>query len=138
MTGEQKHIVVANDDALMLDLMRDLLTEEGYRVTLIRESRKAHELIKELQPNLAILDIRMGNELTGFELITLLTLDPATRCIPLMVASADSRALHEHQAQLAHHNIPVLAKPFDLDDLLKVIDAQLRLKEARDAAGTEG
>jgi CheY-like chemotaxis protein len=130
--GDQKHIVVANDDALLLGLMDDLLSEEGYRVTLIRESRKAYQLVRDLQPDLAILDIRMGNEVTGFELVELLTLDPTTRRIPLLVASADSRALQEHQAQLAHHNIPVLAKPFDLEDLLLVIRERLRLSDSLD------
>jgi CheY-like chemotaxis protein len=129
----QPHIVVANDDVLMLDLMKELLTDEGYQVTLIRESRKAYQLIKELAPDLVILDIRMGNELTGFELIALLMLDPATRRIPLIVASADSRALQEHADQLAHHNILVVAKPFDLEDLLKAISEQRVLSGARDA-----
>ena len=134
---DQQHIVVANDDVLMLDLMQELLTDEGYRVTLIRESRKAYQLVKELAPNLVILDIRMGNELTGFELIALLTLDPTTRRIPLIVASADSHALQEHADQLAHHNIPIVAKPFDLEDLLKVIREQLVLTAARDNAASD-
>jgi CheY-like chemotaxis protein len=125
MTDSQKHIAVMNDDAMYLDLMNDLLTDEGYRVTLIRESRKAYELIKAEPPDLVILDIRMGNELTGFELIALLLLDPVTRQIPLIVASADSQALREHAAQLAHQNVPVLAKPFDLEDLLRLINEKL-------------
>ena len=93
MNDDQQHIAVMNDDAVYLDLMNDLLTDEGYRVTLIRESRKAYEIIKAEPPDLVILDIRMGNELTGFELIGLLLLDPVTRQVPLIVASADSQAL---------------------------------------------
>ena len=131
--AESMHIVVMNDDTMFLSLMSELLTDEGYRVTLIRESRKAYELIKEIMPDLAVLDVRMGNELTGFELISLLVLDPATKSIPLIVASADSRALTEHQGQLAQHNIPVLHKPFDLDDLMKVIAEKLGPTEPADA-----
>jgi CheY-like chemotaxis protein len=131
---KQKHIIVANDDTTMLDLMQELLTDEGYRATVIRESPKAYVLIKELMPDLVVLDIRMGNELSGFELIGLLTLDPATDRIPLIVCSADSQALKEHGDQLAHQNIPVVPKPFNLDDLLTAIKEQLRLREARDSA----
>jgi CheY-like chemotaxis protein len=125
MAGKQPHIMVLNDDAIFLDVMNDLLTEEGFRVTLVRESRKAYELVRAERPDLLALDIRMGNELTGFELISLLTLDPVTHAIPLIVASADSQALREHEAQLANQNIGVLHKPFDLEDLLRLIREKL-------------
>ena len=82
MAGKQPHIMVLNDDAIFLDVMNDLLTDEGFRVTLVRESRKAYELVRAERPDLAVLDIRMGNELTGFELISLLTIDPVTHAIP--------------------------------------------------------
>jgi CheY-like chemotaxis protein len=125
MAGKQPHIMVLNDDAIFLDVMNDLLTDEGFRVTLVRESRKAYELVRADRPDLVMLDIRMGNELTGFELISLLTIDPVTHAIPLIVASADSQALREHEAQLANQNIGVLHKPFDLEDLLRVIREKL-------------
>jgi CheY-like chemotaxis protein len=129
MAVNQPHIMVVNDDALFLDIMRDLLTDEGYDVTLVRESRKAHEAIRAARPALVILDIRMGNELTGFELIALLTLDPVTHAIPLIVASADSQALREHEAQLVNQGIAIMPKPFDLDDVLMLIREKLGTRE---------
>jgi DNA-binding NtrC family response regulator len=104
--SKPKHIAVMNDDADILNLLEMLLTEEGYRVSLLRESRGAQARLTEVQPDLAILDIRRGQELVGFELIELLTRDPAA-----------SQARQQHAAQLAHLNIPVLPTPFDLDAL---------------------
>ena len=123
--AEAQHIIVVNDDATLLDLMQELLSDEGFTVTCLRESHKAHRLIREAGPDLIILDIRMSNELTGFELIELLTLDPVTHAIPLLVCSADSRALREHQAEMQNQGIGLLAKPFDLEDLLGLIREQL-------------
>ncbi len=123
--AEAQHIIVVNDDATLLDLMQELLSNEGFTVTCLRESHKAHGLIREAKPDLIILDIRLGNELTGFELIELLTLDPVTHAIPLIVCSADSRALREHQAEMQNQGIGLLAKPFDLEDLLGLIREQV-------------
>jgi CheY-like chemotaxis protein len=121
--------MIVNDDALFLDLMSELLTDEGFRVTLVRESRKAYESIRAERPDLVILDVRMGNEVTGFDLIALLTLDPVTHAIPLIVASADSQALREHEAQLVNQGVALLPKPFDLDDLLRLIREKLGARE---------
>jgi CheY-like chemotaxis protein len=117
--------MVLNDEAIFLDVMHDLLTDDGFRVTLVRESRKAYEMVRAEQPDLLVLDIRMGVELTGFELISLLTIDPVTHAIPLIVASADSQALREHEAQLTNQGIGILYKPFDLEDLLRLIREKL-------------
>jgi CheY-like chemotaxis protein len=105
--------------------MKELLEGEGWQVTCLRESHKAHYAIREGKPDLVVLDIRMGNELTGFELIGLLTLDPATRSIPLIVCSADSHALQQHEAQMKNQGIGVVHKPFELDDLLVIIRERL-------------
>jgi CheY-like chemotaxis protein len=119
--AKKQHIVVVNDDTVFLDLMKELLEEEGWQVTCLRESHKAHHAIREAKPDLVILDVRMGNELTGFELIGLLTLDPTTRSIPLVVCSADSQALRQHEAQMKNQGIGIIHKPFELEDLLIII-----------------
>ena len=129
-TPARPHILVANDETLLLDLMRELLTDEGYEVTCTRESREAYHLIKRVKPDLVILDVRMGNEVTGFDLVGMLTLDPATNAIPLIVSSADSQALRQHQQEMVNQGIRILAKPFDLDDLLRLIRQRLDEVEA--------
>ena len=126
------HILVANDETLLLDLLQELLTDEGYEVTCTRESREAYHLIKRVKPDLVILDVRMGNEVTGFDLVSMLMLDPETNAIPLIVSSADSAALRQHQQEMGNQGIRILAKPFDLDDLLRLI--RQRLDEARAAS----
>ena len=129
-TPARPRILVANDETLLLDLMQELLTDEGYEVVCTRESREAYHLIKRVKPDLVILDVRMGNELTGFDLMHMLTLDPDTHAIPLIVSSADSEALRQHEQEMVNQGIRILAKPFDLDDVLRLIRERLNEADA--------
>jgi DNA-binding NtrC family response regulator len=115
-------IAVINDDTAFLDLMRDLLqNEENYDVVICKEWDSAYQVVKNEQPDLVILDIRIGGEEHGWTILNLLTLDPATHHIPAIVCSAAIQSLHEHQEMLSKLGIHALAKPFDLDTLLSTI-----------------
>src|ERR1700694_6066652 len=115
-------IAVINDDTAFLDLMRDLLeTDGGYDAVICREWADAHAFVKDKRPALVIQDIRIGGEEHGWTILNLLTLDPETRPIPLIVCSAAIYSLHEHQEMLSKFAILVLPKPFDLDTLLQTI-----------------
>jgi DNA-binding response OmpR family regulator len=122
MAEGKPHIVVINDDTAFLGLMEDLLeAEEGYEVSACREASQAYEFVKETKPALVILDVRVGHEENGWTILELLTLDPATRPIPVIVCSAALDSLQEHEAVLAQYGCEVLPKPFDLDALLEKI-----------------
>ena len=124
--AKRARIALINDDTTFLDLMRDLLQDfEGYEVETCKETQDAYGFVKEYRPDLAIVDIRMGGEETGWTLMELLTLDPETTGIPLIVCSAAVRELHEHEPILQKFGVSVLPKPFDLDALLEKVRAGL-------------
>jgi len=115
-------IVVINDDTDFLTLMSELLSEvEGYDVKVCREGNRAYQFVKEQQPDLVILDIRIEGQEIGWTILECLTLDPQTRPIPLIVCSAAIRDLQDHQPMLDQYGIDVLPKPFDLDTLLRKV-----------------
>jgi DNA-binding response OmpR family regulator len=119
-------IVVINDDTAFLNLMEELLEkEEGYEVSVCREASGAYQFVNDNHPDLVILDIRVGHEENGWQILELLTLDPVTRPIPVIVCSAALHSLAEHQSLLEQYDCEVLAKPFDLDALLAKIEAAL-------------
>ena len=119
-------IVVVNDDTDFLTLMTDLLTDiGGYAVQVCREGNNAYQFVKEQSPDLVILDIRIDGQEMGWTILECLTLDPATRPIPMIVCSAAIRELRDHQEYLAQYGVDVLPKPFDLDHLLEKVGAAL-------------
>jgi CheY-like chemotaxis protein len=123
---QRKRIAVVNDDTAFLDLMFDLLEDlEGYEVLICRESDEVHDFVRKTQPDLVILDIVMGREESGWRVLNLLTLDPATRRIPVLVCSAAVHSLQEHAENLRTLAIETIPKPFDLDALLEAIDRTL-------------
>ena len=123
MSGGRARIAVINDDTAFLELMRDLLEEEEhYEVLVCREWDSAHAFVRETKPDLIIQDIRIGGEEHGWTILNLLTLDPQTCHIPMIVCSAAVTSLHEHQETLSRYGIRALPKPFDLTTLLEAIE----------------
>ena len=126
-------IVVINDDTDFLSLMSELLTEVGeYDVEICREGNHAYQFVKEKNPDLAILDIRMEGQEAGWAILECLTLDPKTKPIPLIVCSAAIRELQAHEEMLDRYGIDVLTKPFDLDLLLEKVEAALARGQRRE------
>jgi CheY-like chemotaxis protein len=137
-TGRAR-LVVINDDTPFLELMEALLEgEEGYNVHVRKEWNKAYEYVKEVRPDLVILDIVMGSEERGWNILNLLTLDPETRAIPVLVCSAAVQSLRQHAPLLERHGITSLAKPFDLEQLLAAVKQMLETAQAEQAGMSPG
>lgn len=63
-----KTILLAEDDPFISRMYHTKLTSAGYNVELKANGREAYERIKELVPDLMMLDLNMP-ELTGFDII---------------------------------------------------------------------
>jgi CheY-like chemotaxis protein len=122
-------ITVVNDDTTFLQLMEQLLDDEGYEAEALKSTNNALDHIKKRKPALIVLDIRINNEENGLLLLDLITLDPETRKIPVIIASANLQALAGREDELAAKGIYVIAKPFDIDDLAALIRHALRADE---------
>ena len=118
-------IAVIDDDDAFVDLMRELLTDEGYRVVVGTAANEAAVMIARERPDLAILDLRMREALSGIDILRTLRDGPSTATIPVLVCSADLIFLREHAENLHALRCDVLPKPFDLDALLAKIRAML-------------
>jgi len=68
-----------------------------------------------------ILDLRLPLPLDGWALLGRLRTDPALRTLPVLVCTGDERAVRDQAAVLQHPGCAVLAKPFDLADLLATL-----------------
>src|SRR5689334_15479725 len=120
-------IAVIDDDAVFVDLMHDLLAVgEGYDVVSAPDWLRSVEFIRDVRPDLIILDLMLGRDQTGWGVLALLREDPDMAQIPVILCSAAAPALlacggpaHGHAA------VETVAKPFDVDQLLEVIERLL-------------
>jgi DNA-binding response OmpR family regulator len=116
-------IMVVDDDMPFVQLMNELLAEEGYATECCLEGIKAYEVIRRTQPALVVLDIRLQTPETGLMILDLLRLDPTTKEMPVIICSAATDLLRASRERLTAARCDILEKPFDLATLLKQIRA---------------
>lgn len=123
-TPQNRRIAVIDDDAVFVDLIRDLLADgEGYDVVSTGRWLQSFEFIKDSQPDLVILDLMLGRDQVGLGILELLREDPATASIPVILCSAASTTLRDNACRMsAYGAVAAVAKPFDIDHLLYTIE----------------
>jgi DNA-binding response OmpR family regulator len=119
-------IAVIDDDPACRELLHDLLNEEGYAVHLFPDSATAAQCLRDLAPAAIILDLRLENPTAGWEVLADLRHDPVLHTTPVLVCSADRSALQERAGALGRQRCALLAKPFDLDELLVLLQQLAR------------
>lgn len=126
MLRKRPLIAVVDDDTALLDLICDLLADEGYEVVCCQFAHEAQDMLRKHEPDLLILDIRLEEAEAGWTFLELLRLVPATQNIPVLICSADSLFLNSHEEQIRSYSADILPKPFDLDELIQKIKGLLR------------
>jgi CheY-like chemotaxis protein len=125
---DRAHILVINDTVAILDLFRELLTGEGYRVTTDGFTVALDAMldrVREELPDLIVLDFIILDERRGWQFLEALKLDRATREIPVIVCTAAVQMVEELQTHLDTMGVSVVLKPFDIDTLLAEIEKTL-------------
>ena len=64
----QKHIVVAEDEAFLLGMMRSILSKHGPRVSTAQNGQEAIDIIAKDPPDLLLLDLLMP-QVDGFAVL---------------------------------------------------------------------
>ena len=131
MSGaRQRHLLVVNDTPEILDLFREILEEEGYRVSLSSYAFRDLDDIKCDRPDLIVLDFIIGDENHGWQLLQKLKMDRETASIPIIVCTAATDLVRELEGQLREKGVGIVLKPFDTDDhLLEVNQRRPALAE---------
>jgi len=125
-------VVIAEDEAIIRMDLRETLVEEGYEV--VGETGRGDEavqLVRDLTPDLAILDVKMPG-MDGLEVAAVLTAEKL--CGVLMLTAFSQREVVE-QARDAGA-LAFLVKPFQRSDLVPAIEVAIgRFRELRDLTG---
>lgn len=110
-------VLIVNDDQLALDLFKDLLEPQGYRVFTAPSAQRALEILSTLRTDIIVCDVVMP-EMDGMELCRKLKRDPRTSTTPILLVSAirkEEAALLEGFAAGADDYIEI---PFRHEELL--------------------
>jgi DNA-binding response OmpR family regulator len=122
MGSDAYHILVIDDDANTRVLIRLLLEQHGYCVSLAPDGEVGLALAATQQPDLILLDVAMPRR-DGMDVYLDLRNDPRIANIPVLILSA-SLSNRDIQTWLGMPNVAdALAKPFDIYALLGRIEA---------------
>jgi DNA-binding NtrC family response regulator len=116
MNGDTKlsgnDVLVVDDDPMVVDLVAELLEDEGYHVRRASDGWEAWQAIQAAPPMLLVTDIRMAR-MNGSELVMRLRASGST--IPILLMGA-SPALAVPLLQF--DDVEFIEKPFELELLL--------------------
>jgi CheY-like chemotaxis protein len=116
-TPRQASVLVVEDEALIACDLQNMLEGHGYRVIGPAASlRRALELIEHETPDLALLDVNLGDS-TSFALADVLT---SRRCKIIFVTGHSRPWIAE-----PHRHRPMVEKPFLPQDLLAMVQRGL-------------
>jgi len=126
-----KRILVVDDRNELLQLMRRVLEDEQYQVSILQEGRDAVAKVRNLLPDLLILDLKLGH-MSGQDILEAMKNDRVTADIPVILYTAavleadEVGKLLESNPQ-RYNGVYLLKKPFELIDLLDKVEEMLQL-----------
>jgi len=118
MAGEQ--ILVVEDNAKNMTLLRDVLRATGYRTLEASTAGQALMLATEHGPALVLMDVRLP-DMDGVEALRRLRLDERTASIPVLAITA--QAMKGDRERFGEAGFDgYLSKPLDIDECLATVE----------------
>lgn len=93
-----KSIVLADDEQFIAIAYKDGLERAGYHITVAHDGAEALEAVKNVKPDLVLLDLIMP-KLNGFEVLKAIKADDSIKHIPVIILSNLSQPTDEAEAR---------------------------------------
>ena len=129
-TSLPSKILVVDDEALVRDMLCEILTSEGYSVISAPDGRDALPLALSEKPDLILSDIRMP-KLDGLTLCKALRVNPETKDIPVVMLTSYNTSEHMEAAMAAGAD-DFLPKPLNVEEIKIRVRSLLKLKHVTD------
>jgi DNA-binding response OmpR family regulator len=121
-----KQILIVDDKSELLHLMRRVLEDEQYQVSILQDGNDAFTTMKATLPDLLILDLKLGN-ISGKDVLRQLKDDAVTAEIPVIVYTAAVLEAEEVSKLIRsnpdyYQRVRMIQKPFELQYLLDMVE----------------
>src|SRR6266508_6818392 len=121
----QKSILVADDDASIRSLLKQLLTDEGYSISEAATGTEVVSQVGESSPDLVIMDVRMP-ELDGIEALPKVKSASPKTSVLIMTAFGSSNAAIKAMELGAFDYV---TKPFELDKISHTVKRSFQYQD---------
>lgn len=116
---EMKKVLIIDDDLVIQEMLRCILSREGYEVAQAFDGKDALQKAQAELPDLVLLDVMMP-KLNGWEVAKAMKTDENLKHIPIIMLTSKSQKIDKIMGYEAGVD-EYLVKPFDPMSLLRVI-----------------
>jgi sigma-B regulation protein RsbU (phosphoserine phosphatase) len=129
-SGAKRKLLIVDDEAINLKLLRVTLTSSGFEVVEAKNGREALARIDEADPDLILLDIMMPG-MDGYEVCQRVRAHPKHQGLPVLMLTALNQ-LEDRVKALEVGADDFITKPFNKVELLARVHSLLRVKNLYD------
>lgn len=117
-------VMVVDDSPVDIEHLRQMLVRAGHEVLQAGTGRDALELVKLDRPDCIVMDVVMP-DVNGFQATRMLSRDPSTAAIPVIVVSAKNQE-SDRQWALRQGAKDYIVKPVKEPELLAKVQGVLK------------
>jgi DNA-binding response OmpR family regulator len=130
MNPQQRTILLVDDDHEIVESMRTILENKGYRILVARDGNSGLMVAERENPDLLILDMMMPKK-SGFLVLEKLRSRPGGM-IPTIMITGNEGSRHRAYAEMLGVR-DYIRKPFAMEKLVRSIEKVLGVKTRGDA-----
>lgn len=120
----RKKIVHIEDDTDAIDFIKLALRSNSYDIVSVNRPHRAMDVLREVKPDLVLLDIMMP-DINGWEVLHNIRADDALKDTPVIIITARTTRADEIYGKRVAKVDGYLKKPFDYKELQRMVDALL-------------
>jgi DNA-binding response OmpR family regulator len=117
---QDKHVVIVEDDPEMIELVKLILSKDGFKVAGAGNGHDGLHLIQELVPQVVLLDLMMP-DMDGWEVYQSMKANEVMKNIPVIIITAKAQSIDKvlglHIAKVDDY----ITKPFSPTELLNSV-----------------
>jgi len=119
-----KKILIIEDEEIILNLLQKKLSQEGYEISVAKDGQEGLRLMKEVKPDLILLDIVMP-KIGGFEVMEEMQKEDELKNIPVIVVSNSGQPVEIDKAQALGAKDWLIKTEFDPKEVIEKVIKQI-------------
>ena len=122
--GDQKQLLLIDDDPNLILLVKDYLEFRGYKVTTAGNGQEALEVLDKETPDMIICDVMMP-EMDGYAFVKQVRENSKTNWIPILFLSAKGQSQDRVKGLNTGADV-YMVKPFEPEELVAQVESSLK------------
>ncbi len=131
-----KKVLIVEDEEVLLNLLKGRLSEIGYEVSSALDGQAGLKAVKEVVPDLILLDLIMP-KMSGFELLEKMQEDDSIKSIPVIIISNSGQPVELEKAKQLGAKDWLIKTEFDPRDVVEKVIAQIGESKPADKEPTK-